>query len=157
MKKNTRTYTLLALVLIVWGILGFRIVKTISPDETAAPAISTNKEFRPLETGKKDSFGILANYRDPFLGTLPKSPSSNKRINKSTKNKKPSLPDKNITYSGWVNDRSTKEKIFFLDVDGQQLMLTKKQKQEGVQLLSGNEDKIRVRYNGLTKTIKRKQ
>ncbi len=32
MQQKRKTYLLLALVVVVWGILGFRIVKTLSPD-----------------------------------------------------------------------------------------------------------------------------
>ena len=155
-KKNQKTYLLLGLVLAIWGILGFRIVKSISPSESKTAPVTSDIDFKPTNLKERDTFDMLANYRDPFLGTLPKS-QAKKHINKSTQNKKPELPEKNILYSGYVNDQGSNQKIFFLTVDGQQLMLSKKQEAEGVKLISGSAEKIVVRYNGRTKTIRRAQ
>lgn len=156
MKKNQKTYLLLGLVLAIWGILGFRIVKSISPSEPETTVSVASIEFKPTSLKERDTFSILANYRDPFLGTFQK-PKTKNPINRSTKNKKQSLPEKNIIYSGLVNDNATGQKIFFLNVDGQQLMLSKNQQAEGVKLISGNAEKVKLRYNGLTKTIGREQ
>ena len=158
MKKNQKTYLLLGLVIAIWGILGFRIVKSISPSEPEPTTTITNIEFKPTALKERDTFSILANYRDPFLGTIPKS--TNKPTSaKATVGKqiKPKMPEKNIIYSGLVNDNATGQKIFFLSVDGQQLMLSKNQEAEGVKIISGNAEKVKLRYNGLTKTIGREQ
>ncbi len=155
MKKKQKTYLLLLAVMAIWGILGFRIIKTISPSGPKSSDLPTTADFKPIKPKERDTFSILADYRDPFLGTLPKL--TTKRINKKPKSVNPSLPEKSITYSGLVNDQTSKQMIFFLDIDGQQVMLSKNETRAGVKLVSGNAENIRVRYNGLTKTIKRAQ
>ncbi len=158
MKKSARTYLLLGAVLVIWGVLGFRIVKTVNPPDPETTQAPAKDRFQPMKIMERDTFSIAANYRDPFLGTIPKSkkPSSAKAT-KGKQEIKPKLPEKNITYSGFVNEKGSNQKIFFITVDGQQLMLSKNQQQEGVKLVSGNDENIRVRYNGLTKIIKRNQ
>jgi hypothetical protein len=155
MKKRSRTYLLLGSVLIIWAILGFRIVKTIGPSTPDEVVRTATTDFVPPEARKRDTFSILADYRDPFLGTMPKK--ARKKLVKRKAPPKPVLPEIQVRYSGWINDSSSGQKIFFVEIDGEQLMMTRNQKHGELKLLSGNKDKIRVRYNGRTKTIKKSE
>lgn len=145
MKKQQKTYLLLLLVGAIWSLLGFKIFRSLTPEE-AVVLSGTSESFKPLKIKERDTFSISADYRDPFLGTLPKA------RQKTPKSKAPvqvqKLPEKQIVYSGFITDTSSGNKIFFLTVDGQQQMLSKREEFQGVRLLSGNEQHIRVRYNG---------
>lgn len=152
MKKNQKTYLLLALVLTVWGILGFRIVKTVNPSAEELPMATNIGKFRPEVIKQRNTFSIVANYRDPFLGTLPKS-NIPKKKKKAVTPKKEVLPDKDIRYTGLIGESTTGKKIFFLTIDGQQQMLNEKGVFNEVELISGSFQKIKVRYNGKTKSI----
>lgn len=140
----------MGLVLIVWGIIGFKVVKTLSPQPEAVASFSPTTSFTE-PVGKRDTFALLSDYRDPFLGTLPPS--------QRTPPKKPvpqkAVPKKNIVYSGLVSQSDNV--MFFVSIDGQQHIMSKNQKIDDVSLLSGNENSIRVRYNGITETIARSQ
>lgn len=152
MSKNAKTYVLLGLVLIIWGIIGYKVVKTLSPDEEPL-LVSEPVSFEAKPLVKKDTFTLLANYRDPFLGTLPKS---ERKPSKKQVAKQP-VQKRNIVYSGLVSQSGSGNSLFFVTIDGQQHLMSKKEDKDGVQLLSGSEERIKVRYNGITETISRSQ
>lgn len=142
----------MALVLIVWGILGFRIVKTVNPATEGLPLAIDLGKFSPQAIKQRDTFSIVTNYRDPFLGTLPKS-NVPKKKKKAVIPKKEVLPEKDIRYTGFITESVTGKKIFFLTVDGQQQMLNEKGVFNEVKLISGDGQKIKVRYNEKIKSI----
>lgn len=139
---------LLGVVLLIWGVVGYKILNTLSPD---APTQNQLKEisFEPKKIAEKDTFSILANYRDPFLGTLPKK----KVVKRKSKPKVAAVPEPNIIYTGSVINNDKKNSIFFVTIDGNQFLMKTKQQKQKVTLLSGTETAIRVRINGKLKTI----
>ncbi|TMU55654.1 hypothetical protein [Flagellimonas algicola] len=148
MSKRTKTYLLLGVVLVIWGLIGFKVVNTLSPNEE--PSIVQKQAVDiPTATIKKDTFTLYANYRDPFLGTLQ---NPNKKVKRKV-SKKTDQPKKNIAYAGLVSQASSGKSMFFVTIDGQQHMMSPNQEVDGVRLLSGNVSKIRVRYNGQHETI----
>lgn len=140
----------MGLVLTVWGILGLKIVRTVNPPTGVPPTVDDIGEFRPVALKRPDGFGIVADYRDPFLGTLPRSEVPGK---KAAVQKKEALPEKDIRYTGFITENTTGKKIFFLTVDGQQQMLDENEVLGGVRLVSGDAEKIKVRYHGKTKSV----
>lgn len=141
----------MVLVLSVWGVLGFRIMRTVNPSTNITPHTVSIEKFIPKAIKKRDTFSIVVNYRDPFLGTLPKADKPKKTSIRTQKKK--TLPKKNIEYTGFITESSSGEKIFFLTVDGQQQMLSKNESFKEVKLVSGNAQKVRVKYNGKIKSI----
>jgi len=141
----------LVLVLAIWGILGFKILKTVNPSPQITTQITSKEKFVPITMEKRDTFSISANYRDPFLGTMPKVDRPKKT--KIIVSQKKELPEKIIVYTGFVTESSSKKKIFFLTIDGEQQMMSKNGSFKEVKLLSGNSEKIKVRYNGKTENI----
>lgn len=150
MKKDKKTYLLLAVVLSIWGILGFQIFKTVSPSEEIISVYSNTEKIGLIKAKKRDTFSIVANYRDPFLGTMPRS---NKPKKKKRLPKKEVLPEKNINYTGFITESKSGNKVFFLSVDGRQQMLSKNEEFNGVKLVSGDAKKVKVKYNGKIKNI----
>ncbi|MEM9144225.1 MAG: hypothetical protein AAGA86_14645 [Bacteroidota bacterium] len=150
MSKQTKTYLLLTVVLVIWGLIGFKVAKAISPDEKVPP-VQPMTAMVPKATIKKDTFTLWANYRDPFLGTLPKA----KRPKKSVARAKPKkgMPQRNIAYAGSVAEQGTTNRMFFVTIDGQQHIMSKNEVVKEVRLISGTAESIKVRYNGSTKTI----
>jgi hypothetical protein len=156
MKKSKKTYALLALVLGIWGFLGFKIVGAMNPDENIPIISAVPKAFTPKEIKKRETFEIAANYRDPFLGTLPKSNLPKKVVRKKVV-KKPALPKKNIAYSGSVGQNGSNNRMYFVSIDGQQHIMSKNESIGEVTLLWGDSESIKVKYPGHTETIGRQQ
>ena len=156
MKKKQRTYLLLGLVLIIWGILGFKVIATLGLEEPPKEVVVLDKPYNlMLPIKKRDTFAIAANYRDPFLGTLPKSKKSKKVVKKKVSKPKP--PKKNIVYSGSVAQNGTENRMFFVTINGQQHIMHKDQKINEVTLVWGSPESIKVKYPGHTETILLKQ
>ena len=149
--KNKKTALLLTAVLAIWGILGFKVIGTLVPDNENQPKLVIEPSFVPTKVKKRDTFSIVANYRDPFLGTLPKSEPPKKTKVKTLK--KPQPPKKNIFYSGSIAPNGTNNRMFFVTIDGQQHIMSKNQEINKVTLVWGNRESIKVKYPGHTATI----
>lgn len=152
MKKNQKTYILLVVVLAIWGILGFRILSAVNPDDSLPNTHTAISDFKPTAPKARDTFSILANYRDPFLGTLPKS------VVKARKPKKIApapVVKRNLSFTGHIRDQKSDQVIFFVNIDGRQHMMSLTDEVDGVRLLKGNEDQITVLYENHRETIKR--
>src|SRR5690606_14483592 len=154
MKRNKKTYLLLALVLSIWGILGFRILRTLGPDPGPGDTAQEPAKFTWPKGKDRDTFHILADYRDPFLGTVPTvSPVKNSGARPTPPKKEPIPID--IRYTGFVKEKTTGRKIFFVQIDGEQRMLSKNESFKEAKLLSGNEGMIKVRVKGKNLDITR--
>ena len=153
MAKNTKTYLLLGAVLFIWGAVGYRIYKGISPSELSLNAETEQVNFKPKEFEQKDTFSILANYRDPFLGTMAKK---NPPVVRSKK-QAPPVPEIMITYTGSVLGKNSSNSVFFVNIEGVQQLLKLKQTVNGVTLVSGTEKEIKVRHKGKLRTISLQQ
>ncbi|UII76203.1 hypothetical protein LV716_18360 [Flagellimonas sp. HMM57] len=149
MSKNVKTYLLLGLVLAIWGIIGFRILGVFSP-EGEAPVTTRKLDFKPKDVVERDTFSILADYRDPFLGTLS---ASKKKTKNTAKAKPPTVEFPTITYTGLITDQQTNAHIFFVTIGGKQYLMQKRGKESEVTLVGGNNQHIKVRYKGKLKTI----
>ncbi len=150
MKKNTKTYLLLAVVLGIWGIIGYKVFNTIAPEPEQNTLAAVTK-FTPKAIKEKDTFSIIADYRDPFLGTIKK----NKKVKKLKKPvvKKETLPEIKVLYTGHIMDDTTNEKIFFVSINGKQELMTIGTSINKVTLLSGSKTKIKVKVRKKVSTI----
>lgn len=151
MSKNQKTYVLLAMVLIIWGILGFKVVKGLGSNEPIPERNQIAQPYVAKTAGKRDSIFISANYRDPFLGT-PVKKEQPAKLSKQKKVQK--LPKKNIVFSGSVAGNGSNTRMFFVTIDGEQHIMEKNQKINGVVLVWGTTEEIRVSYPGHSETIK---
>lgn len=151
MKKQTKTYLLLVAVLLIWGIIGYKIVGAISPKPVQEEVEIKTVDFTPEPLVQKDTFSLIANYRDPFLGTLATKPKKKSTAKKAIP--KNPVPEVTIEYTGLITDNETKEKIFFIRIAGQQYLMSARDKIEGFTLISGSESQVRIRDGKKTRTI----
>lgn len=148
MSKKTKTYLLLCLVLVIWGIIGFKVIKALTHEPEIPPIQISKPKLSQIAT-TKDTFSINADYRDPFLGTLP---STKKKVVQRTIKKEP-VQKRNIIYSGLVKESGSGNTLFFVSIDGQQHIMSLKEEINGVTLVYGNDKQIKVRYGGQSETI----
>ena len=139
-----KTYALLGIVAIIWGIIGFKILKVLSPDPIQEPEFARTS-FKTTRAIKHDTFSVRANYRDPFLGTIPIKKEQRQRKVVSQKQR---APDLDIVFTGVIQNNKTKDHIFFVIINGQQYLFTKGKKNVGVTLVKGSSTDITIRYNG---------
>ena len=139
---------LLSLVLLIWGIIGFKVINGLSASSEPVVVLDPLRDL-PKITKKKDTFTLIANYRDPFLGTMPVS--KKKSIKKPIQKAK--TPKRNIKYAGTVSQNGSTNALFFVSIDGKQHIMSKNEEIDEVKLLTGNRQYIKVRYNGKVETI----
>jgi hypothetical protein len=150
-KKQHKTYLLLALVLVVWGMIGYHFVNAINPPTKTPQLVASNEKFVPKKIKERENFSIVADYRDPFLGTV-KTPNRGMRKT-AVKTLKKEVPKKNITYTGFITDKGNNQKIFFVTIDGQQQMMTVNDTFQEVKLVQGTKSYIKVVYKGVSEKI----
>ena len=148
MKKQYKTYLLLAVVLLVWGLIGFRIVKAINPSNEKEKPNFEIKEFAYKKVIKKKAFFVKADYRDPFLGTYPKKKSKKRVYKKQVVENWPS-----IEFLGTMGDKNGRNNMYFVSINGKQELMQVPQKIGEVKLISGTKKQIKVSYKGKRKSI----
>jgi len=127
MKKKSFTYILILVVAVVWFQVFSRIKGTWFGDEaTENESIRMSNTIAPLP---KDTFSLIANYRDPF------QEGASKTFDSSLINTKPyevklnttskSIYWPKIKYFGIVQKKGSKMPLAIINVDGIQLMLRK--------------------------------
>jgi len=131
----------------IWGIIGVKIFSALSPNEPDNSPIE-NVTFNKISTVQRDTFRIVADYRDPFLGTLPKKKSLKKPLIK-----KKAVEKRNVSYTGSIIDKNGKNSVFFVSIDGEQVLMKTGQTHKGITLLRATEKNIRIRYSGIIETI----
>lgn len=153
MKKKQKTYVLLAIVLGIWGVILYQFMGAFNPPSETVVQNNSDEIFIPKEIKERELFALNLDYRDPFLGTAV---SPKKRAVKSApKIPKAEVPKKSIQFTGFIEQKNSKQKIFFVTIEGQQKMMKVNDSFQEVKLLKGSKTSIRVRYNGKTETIQR--
>ncbi|TAI48499.1 hypothetical protein [Flagellimonas allohymeniacidonis] len=149
MGKNIKTYILLGVVLIIWGVIAYRIFATLSPEPQKQNSFVA-KSYAPMEMAARDTFSIKADYRDPFLGTLT---SSKPKKTPQAKVVKREIPSIDVRYTGSMYNSSTKKRIYFVTINGQQHLLEKGRSVAKITLVRGSEGSITYRYHGVLKKV----
>jgi len=143
MKNIKNIYILMPAVLVVWGIIGYRIFSGIVPSHKKSEEIVMLTPFQPKEVIKKEVFELKLDYRDPFLGTLS---IREKKIIKPKPRVKDSIVFPNISYKGIFSSSNNSNTIFLVMIDGNQEMFKKHETHQQVKLLKGDKKKITIKY-----------
>lgn len=135
-KKYTKAF-LISAVAIIWGAIGYKIITGLTGDDDdyTTPNI-TPVTFNSAKT-PVDTFGLLADYPDPFLTTSDSIPSYNIPV----KNELPAggspLPatvvaapvyKPDIKYNGFVYNPVSKKRIAILSINNQPYQAAEKEK-----------------------------
>jgi len=149
MKSKKSLYILLAAVVVIWGLIIYRIIANVSFSADILQNFSNT--IRPINMQVKlDSFSIQANYRDPFLGKYIKKEKKNPVINKGVKKvvKQPIIniikPKYNVRYKGIIANKASKSALAILTIDGKELLMQKKDKYKDLTLLSIAKDSVLI-------------
>jgi len=145
MKNKKNIYILLPSVLIVWGLIAYRIFAGIHPDIQEENATSHLAVFKPTKVVKKEGFKIKADYRDPFLGPLATNSPIRSKEKRIVKQKEPIVfPE--IVYKGIFKPEDHSKAVFLIVIDGSQEMFKIRETHREVKLIKGDKEKIIVKY-----------
>lgn len=159
MKNKKLTYLLIFFVLIVWGIIIYRIIGAMNQDDDL-PVIEQAqiKESYNDFTVKKDTGSLKFNYRDPFSATAKESTDTlvkhTVNINKMvTPVIKPTVNWSIIKYSGYIRNPGSRKLIAIMSINGKSAMLSEGESAGEIILLKNVKDSVKVKYKGQVKFI----
>jgi hypothetical protein len=159
MKNKKLTYFLGFAVLVVWGLIIYRIIGTVdNGDDTAATApVLTKKEPFNDYAVPKDTTRLLLNYRDPF-GLVPFKDTVKAVSHKRTARNIiiAAVPAMNwgfIKYSGYIRNPGSKQLIALVQINGKSADMREGDVVDKVKLLKNMQDSVKVLFNGKTKFI----
>jgi hypothetical protein len=154
MKGKTTTYILLALVISIWGFVGYSIFKS---DETFTIKESDNTEYISKERSILDTLKLDLTYSDPFIDrkVLFNAEKNNRPINKNASfNRRLNLPKKkvvvekkafinwpSIKYAGTVN-----ESLGLVMFNGRKIFIKKEDVYDDVHFLNFDSDSLRIKF-----------
>jgi hypothetical protein len=129
MKSKKLVYALLILALIIWGVIIYRVVTTLKKDKPALLPVNKKQVIIKNETGAKD-FEIVADYRDPFLGTQVRKEIA--KINTTAKPKQKMIPVSNlqwpqIKFGGIIKNQQSKHPLALVTINGKEKIIKEKE------------------------------
>ncbi|MES2141095.1 MAG: hypothetical protein V4511_15420 [Bacteroidota bacterium] len=156
MKNKKLLYILIPVVLLVWGVIIYRIFNVVNgsnSNEVLKSVIIENVNNENLI----DTFSIHPNYRDPFISKrAKKTTSENKVVSAITK---PDIIKKvtntvpvsnkwpNIVYNGLIKNEKSNKQLALVQINGQANILQLGNVAEGVELTKIFRDSIEVKFN----------
>lgn len=145
MKSKKNIYILIPAVLLIWGIIGFRMFSGLGPSVKPIQNTTLAQQFKPNDKIVRDKFVIDPNYRDPFLGTLSIKKSS-KKSNRVIPKIKETVVFPPIEYKGIFSSANNSNPIYLILINGNQEMFKKNETHQNVKLLKGDKEKITVKF-----------
>jgi len=165
MKNKKLTYILLPLVIIVWGLVVYRIFfegKT-KPENISAVAKPLIKESAKEE---KSTYKLIANYRDPFLSSIKQSlvkTENNKE--KEENNRSTNLRRRRtnisrtrwpeISYGGFIEDNKDQKTTILLSIKNRNYLVQEGDTVDQIFIKAFYGDSLLVVYNEEEKTLKK--
>ena len=144
-KKNIRI--LLPIVIVIYGLLFYRIFDTLNPDEIQYSA-DTLSTYTPVKLKKREQFELLPVDKDPFLGTPIKKKEA---LNLAKRVSKKDLNWPFIEYLGVISTSGSRQNVFIISIDGKQFTVKTGESAEGIQVISGNKKAILLEFEGSNK------
>jgi hypothetical protein len=157
MKSKWTRILLLVAVMVVWGLIVFRIVSHFSDNDMN---INSQLNEVPLTRNVQmpDTFHLLLNYPDPFTGAIEqKSPKQSISCNYKPKKQDvappTSTPMPTVKYYGFVSNKNTNKLVGIVYIGGKQFLAKQGDICNGVSLIKMTNDSILVSYEKSKKWI----
>ncbi|MBC7387687.1 MAG: hypothetical protein H7329_00610 [Opitutaceae bacterium] len=163
MKNKNVTYFLGISVLVVWGLIFFRFFNSES-DEDLSP-IQTNNHYTKIDKNEKDTFELILNYRDPFLGQLAEirnNSDANRKNDGKIKKLKTTKPKvviapidwSFVSYLGTIYGKQSKKKLAILRINESEKMVGNNDKIGDLVILKVGKDSVLVSFLGNRKVLR---
>lgn len=146
-KKNIRI--LLPVVVIIWGIVIYKIVDAFSEDEVTIP-VGERSAFVAKQVKEKETFSLMPIESDPFLGTIYKKKAPRNTTGGSGK-PKTEVVWPQISYQGTVSDSEAKSVIYMIKIDSAQQLLRRGEESGEIKLIKGSSSAVTLKFKGETK------
>ncbi|MFV0249062.1 MAG: hypothetical protein ACK5H1_08925 [Tenacibaculum sp.] len=150
MKKQQKTYILIFALVLVWGLVGYKMYRGLKPTAKKNLDSISEKKISLKNYTKSEVYKIKANYRDPFLGKLLVQKINHPKPKAQKAAKAIVFPP--VIYNGMVARENTK--LYTLTVNGRQEVLKIGESLNGVKLIKANKEKATVRFKQTVKILK---
>jgi hypothetical protein len=158
MKNKKMTYVLGLLVLLVWGMIIYRIFSSVNRDDNYKSNLINPSQKEPYNDYaiKDDTTKLRLNYRDPFSpaghDTVP--PITIKRSISTIKSlPQPAFNWSFVRYSGYIRNPDSKKLIAIMSINGKNTMLAEGETEGDVKLLKNMKDSVKISFKNQTKFI----
>lgn len=153
LKNKTSLYLLFPLVIIIWGIVIYKMVGAFKDEPVIIP-VSPRAMGENVKRVQRDTFSLLPIDRDPFLGHYYKKPVKRKA--------KPEIPVQKvewpeISYLGMISNSGKSSEVHILHLNGRQLILKKNQISEEIKIIGSKAGQVMLLYKGERKTFKKNE
>lgn len=160
MKNKKLTYLLIVLLIVVWGLIVYKVIGALTGDDDSYPDTPTRhkKEVYNDYQIPKDTTRLQQNYRDPF-GLVQQKDTIKSNIafagtSKTSRHIPPPETNWNfIRYIGYIKNPGSKKMISILHINGQEVLLADGESASQVTLIKNMRDSIKINYKSKTKYI----
>ena len=165
-KKKT-LYYMMPLIALVWGVVFYQLYSYFFSSPVYATHVESVKVN--IDEIKRDTFSIVADYRDPFLGKSIKRRTKRSSVNyysdnsgqtapknyaKKEKPKKETVkPWPMIKYEGMIKNHSSDSRVGIMEVNGKEFMIKKGSICRDVEVLKIEKTGIEVSFQKEKKVI----
>lgn len=150
MKNKKLQYILVPLVILIWGLVFFKVIDHIREKNDADFAKSVSVKNIKKES-VSDTFSIRADYRDPFKKYIVSAKSSSqesvipKRIKQEVNPAFIQWPD--VSYGGLILNEKGKYKTALLKINNQDFLLKTGDSRNGIKIEAVFADSIKLSYS----------
>lgn len=161
MKGKKGIYILLPVVVAIWGIIGYKIYKSVYPDVNTEATANTIV-FEAAADTTQETFALAANYDDPFLSGVNARNYSGSKANKSPKSivtpkkivpEKTILPWPQIKYKGSVTNQQSKVQVGLVSINNKDYMLKNGESKEGISIGKISKDSVVILFEKESRTF----
>jgi hypothetical protein len=161
MTKKRINIVLIAVVLLLWGLIGYKTINQYFCSNTIMPNEPKNFSNKNLSQIDKDTFNLIAVSRDPFLNTIKEVVIQKPIVQKSypvQKIEKPIVYKEpmvwpQISYYGYIKSKEKTKELILVKIAKQLYKLRKDDLVEGVIIKKVFNDSIEVVFNKEKKVI----
>jgi hypothetical protein len=172
MKNKKLQYILIPVVLLVWGLIIYRVVDFTKQDDPIEPETISTIQPNQNKGTIQDTFSLYANYRDPFLKNVRYSRPRYTKKTTSTKKEEPQKTTKKtesnialrrdilenirwpeIKYGGIVQNSQSGEKVGLMEVDKREFLIRKNDSVQRIFIKDIYKDSVIVIYKETHKTF----
>jgi hypothetical protein len=157
MKNKKLTYFLVIVTLSIWGIVFYRIISSVGGND-----VVTNynlKQERSAELiDSTETFLLIADYRDPFLGSKIRKPALT-RIKKAAVVvvEKEKMDGSLVSYLGLISNSNNKKTVGVIRFKGKEYLVSDGDAVEDLVVVKNYKDSVKVKFKGSISYIKRGQ
>jgi len=165
MKNKSVTYLLGAVVLLIWGLVFYRFFSAANEDDLPMPVPSYSPTSKLSKSNAEvDSFELISDYRDPFLGQW--TGGINSDINNAPKARKkvakvvpppvvaPPIDWSFVSYLGTIHGKQSKKKLAILKLNDREMMVGANDKVGELTVLKIGKDSVLVSFQGVSKVLR---